>query len=204
MDVDSTDQSSSRAAEDGSLRVSGSASEPGFCTQVEHLSGQKLPDCYQCGECTAGCPAAFAMDLMPNQVTRMVQLGLADEVLSSSTIWLCVGCETCSTRCPKNVEIPRIMDALRQIATARGIRSQQREIQLFHQTFMDAIGRSGRMHEMGMIAALKLKTGKLTKDMPLGMQLMRKGKLALRPPTVRNRAAIRKIFEGRQKEAGDE
>jgi len=31
--------------------------------EVEALSGQNLFACYQCGKCTAGCPAAEAMDV---------------------------------------------------------------------------------------------------------------------------------------------
>ena len=49
-----------------------------------------VSDCYQCGNCSAGCPAAFTFDHVPNQIMRMLQVGLVDEVLSSSAIQLCV------------------------------------------------------------------------------------------------------------------
>jgi heterodisulfide reductase subunit C len=62
----------------------------GFLEQVEEASSQKVRVCYQCGKCSAGCPVAYAMDLLPNQVMRLVQLGLQDEALSCSTIWLCL------------------------------------------------------------------------------------------------------------------
>ncbi|MDH5187239.1 MAG: heterodisulfide reductase subunit C, partial [candidate division WOR-3 bacterium] len=51
---------------------------------IEELSGQKISDCFQCGACTAGCPVAFAMDPVPSQAIRMLQLGLVDELLDSS------------------------------------------------------------------------------------------------------------------------
>jgi heterodisulfide reductase subunit C len=44
--------------------------------EIEELSGQKLSDCYQCGECTAGCPTAFAMEPVTSQSIRLLQLGI--------------------------------------------------------------------------------------------------------------------------------
>lgn len=89
--------------------------------QVEELSGQDLLACYQCGKCAAGCPVAFAMDLLPSQVIRLAQLGQIEELLETQTIWLCAACQTCTTRCPKGVDLARIMEALRELALrARG------------------------------------------------------------------------------------
>lgn len=82
---------------------------------IEEISGQDLLACYQCGECSAGCPAAFAMDMLPNQVIRFAQLGLVDKVLNADTPWFCAACQTCYTRCPKGVDLSRIMEAIREI-----------------------------------------------------------------------------------------
>ena len=82
---------------------------------VETISGQNLFACYQCGNCTAGCPVSFAMDLGPHQVIRYTLLGLESEVLASNTFWFCASCLQCTSRCPKGVDIARIMDALRVI-----------------------------------------------------------------------------------------
>jgi len=84
--------------------------------RVEEISGQDLLACYQCGECSAGCPVAFAMDMLPSQVIRLVQLGQVEEALESETIWFCAACQTCYARCPKGVDLSRIMEALREIA----------------------------------------------------------------------------------------
>ncbi len=89
-----------------------------FVERVEEISGQDVMACNQCGKCSAGCPAAVAMDLLPSQVIRFVQLGL-EEVLDSKTIWLCASCLTCLSRCPRGVDLPRIMEALRQLALRR-------------------------------------------------------------------------------------
>ncbi|MCX7680679.1 MAG: 4Fe-4S dicluster domain-containing protein [Anaerolineae bacterium] len=91
-----------------------------FVRQIEESSGQLLLACNQCGKCSAGCPVVAAMDLLPNQVIRLAQLGM-EEVLESNTLWLCASCLTCVTRCPKGVDLPRLMEALRVIALRRGV-----------------------------------------------------------------------------------
>jgi len=88
--------------------------------RVEEISGQNVLACYQCGRCSAGCPAAGAMDLLPNQVIRLVQLGLVHDAMASRTIWTCAACLACEARCPKGVELPRVMEALRQLVLDRG------------------------------------------------------------------------------------
>ena len=89
-----------------------------FVQRLELISGQHVLDCNQCGKCSAGCPVASAMDMLPSQVIRLVQLGL-DEALDCQAIWVCASCFTCVTRCPKGVDLSRIMEALRQIHLRR-------------------------------------------------------------------------------------
>ncbi|MCC6485273.1 MAG: 4Fe-4S dicluster domain-containing protein [Armatimonadetes bacterium] len=190
-----SDDTPDKTANDlSNLTVGGHRSDPEFFERVNSLSGQNVSLCYQCGECTAGCPTAFAMDFKPNQVSRLVQLGMAEEALSCNSIWICVGCETCATRCPKNVDLCAIMDALRQMASKRHVKSPETDVQSFHEVFLSSIRKSGRMHEAGLIAALKLKTGKLTKDIPLGLALLKKGRLNPLPDPVKDKAAVQAIF----------
>jgi heterodisulfide reductase subunit C len=85
-----------------------------FVHDIETISGQSLLACNQCGKCSAGCPVAFGMDILPNQVLRMAQLGI-EEVLDAQTIWTCAACLTCVSRCPKGIDLPRVMEALRLI-----------------------------------------------------------------------------------------
>lgn len=86
-----------------------------FVEKVEELSGQKLLVCYQCGKCSAGCPAVSQMDILPNQVIRFAQLGLKEELLESKSIWVCASCYTCNVRCPKGIKIAEVMEAVRQV-----------------------------------------------------------------------------------------
>jgi heterodisulfide reductase subunit C len=83
--------------------------------RVEEYSGQDLLACYQCGKCSAGCPVAFAMDMLPSQVIRLIQLGQVEDVLGSETPWFCASCQSCYARCPKGLDLSRIMEAVREI-----------------------------------------------------------------------------------------
>ena len=97
------------------IEISGRTIHSELARRVEEVSGQNLFACYQCGNCTAGCPVSFAMDLGPHQVIRYTLLGLESEVLESNTFWICASCLQCTSRCPKGLDIARIMDALRVI-----------------------------------------------------------------------------------------
>lgn len=99
-------------------RLSTQKARGSFFRQVEEISGQNPLACNQCGKCGAGCPAAMGMDLLPHQVIRLVQLGM-EEVVESEAIWTCAACLTCVARCPKGVDLPRIMEALRTIYLER-------------------------------------------------------------------------------------
>jgi heterodisulfide reductase subunit C len=98
------------------MRIKLSAEQLGsaFVRQVTEISGQELLACNQCGKCSAGCPVVFAMDVLPSQVLRLAQLGM-EEALEAETIWICASCQTCLSRCPRGVDLPRVMEALRQI-----------------------------------------------------------------------------------------
>jgi len=90
--------------------------------KIEEIGGQNLFSCYQCGKCSAGCPMVKDMDILPNQVIRLAQIGLSEKALDSKAIWLCASCYTCEVRCPRGVDLAKVMDALRQmILRQRGI-----------------------------------------------------------------------------------
>lgn len=89
--------------------------------KVSELSEQNLYSCYQCGKCSGGCPAVSEMDLLPNQVIRLLQLGMLDDASTSNTMWICASCFTCSVRCPKGVDLAKVMEALRQISLRKNV-----------------------------------------------------------------------------------
>jgi heterodisulfide reductase subunit C len=101
------------SSEDMRIRLSRNDVQNAIIKKVEDISGQNVLACYQCGKCSAGCPMVSLMDLLPNQIIRLVQLGQVGDVLNSKTIWLCASCFTCTSRCPKGVDLAKVMEALR-------------------------------------------------------------------------------------------
>jgi heterodisulfide reductase subunit C len=95
------------------IRLSRNDTKNTIIKKVEDISGQNVLACYQCGKCSAGCPMVSLMDLLPNQIIRLLQLGQIDDVLDSKTIWLCASCFTCTSRCPKGVDLAKVMEAIR-------------------------------------------------------------------------------------------
>jgi heterodisulfide reductase subunit C len=174
-------------------------------SEVQAHTGIDVRTCYQCGKCTAGCPIAYEMDYPPSQIMRGIQLGMRDVVLSSRTIWLCAACETCSTRCPQEVDPAGVMDALRQIAYTEGIASHERDIPLFHRLFLGTIRMFGRVFEAGMIGFYNVLSGHYTKDVAMAPKLLLKGRLSLLPERHRNSKELRRIFAmARELEGGSE
>jgi heterodisulfide reductase subunit C len=169
--------------------------EPDFIELISKLSGEDVRKCYQCGKCTAGCPAMEEMDLAPSQVMRAAQAGLRDLVLDSRTIWCCAGCQTCAARCPKGLDLCHVMKACTSLAFAEGRTKAAPEIAAFHRSFMDTVGALGRNYELGMIGLLKLRTGKFFDDLALGLKLFAKGKLGLFPEFVKGKAEVRKLIK---------
>lgn len=88
--------------------------------EIEILSNQNVFSCYQCGKCSASCPLYFAMDLFPNQIIRLLQLGCEQEVAYSKTLLLCATCFICEARCPKGINLSALMDAIRIILQKHG------------------------------------------------------------------------------------
>jgi heterodisulfide reductase subunit C len=91
-----------------------------FTKKIVDASGQNVFSCNLCGKCTAGCPISQVMDVKPHQFVRLIQLGY-QKVLESKTIWLCASCLTCVSRCPKEIDIPKLMESLRFLILTSGI-----------------------------------------------------------------------------------
>ncbi len=159
------------------------------------IHGVPLQRCYHCRKCTAGCPMTKYMEYNPNKVIKMIQNGQRDKVLNSSTIWLCLSCETCITRCPNQVDIARMMDALRQMAIETGVGAREKNILKFHEAFLSGMKFGGRINEPMMMVQYKLKSRDFFSDALLGVNMFAKGKLALLSPRTKDMKSVKNIFE---------
>ena len=77
--------------------------------------GENPALCYQCQRCSSGCPTAPAMTIAPAQMMRMAQLGLEQRLVGDASIWLCLGCDSCTQHCPHGVSVRRLVETLRQV-----------------------------------------------------------------------------------------
>jgi len=171
-----------------------------FIEEVKKESGENPSLCYQCGNCTAGCPYTQYFDYPVSMVMRLLQAGQKETILNSKSIWLCATCECCTTRCPCNVDVTHIMDTLRIIARREG-RVSEKDIKLFYDSFLDSMKQNGRMFEMGIILNYKLRSGHLMGDAELGPAMMSKGKIHLLPTKIKGADKVAKIFTRYQEKA---
>jgi heterodisulfide reductase subunit C len=166
--------------------------EPSF-SLAERLAGlTSVSACYQCKKCSSGCPLTFAMDFPPDQVIRLALLGQDAAVLGCRTIWVCSGCETCTTRCPNQIDIAGVMDWLKEEAIFSGQASPQPGVTRFHQTFLDTVLMAGGRLSEPLLLGLyqwrrggtleKLKSGALMADLRMAWELARRRRLVPRLP----------------------
>ncbi|MFH1147352.1 MAG: 4Fe-4S dicluster domain-containing protein [Pseudomonadota bacterium] len=178
--------------------------DPTWLGEIEKASGIKVSACYQCGKCTSGCPLTFAMDINPDRIIRMVQMGERGRVLSCSTIWVCSSCKTCSTRCPNEVDVAGIMDCLKETAIKEGIEIPEKKSFLFHKAFLNEIRKRGRVYEAGLMKNYMTESGELKRrmddktiyeDLALGWAMFRKGRMPLLPRGIKGKREIKDILK---------
>ena len=168
--------------------------DPAFIAEVCAAGEPGVSRCYQCRKCTNGCPLAFAMDVMPNQVMRMIQLGLRDELLRAKTVWICASCQTCTTRCPNDIDIAHVMDSLRQLGREADVPPGEEKVLKFHEAVLGSIYRHGRLFELGMVVRYKLAARDPLADAKLGWEMLKKGKLKFRPAKIAAKDQVRAMF----------
>jgi len=115
-------------------------------------------------------------------------LGWREDLLKSSTIWVCLSCEMCTTYCPNEVGVAEVINHLRNIAAHSSITPKERNLAVFHQTFLEVLRKSGRVNEFRLMNAYylkpnilheKIKSGSFKEELILGLTLLRKGRLKL-------------------------
>ena len=181
-----------------SLETSPDGKGQSLASRLYESTSESVAKCYQCGKCSAGCPLAVEMDFPPSQIIRMLQLGfpsLEEQCVGSLSIWYCLTCETCMSRCPKEVDLPKIMEFLREESIHRKkTHPKAKEIIDFHKAFLDSVKGAGRAYEIGMIADYKARSLHLFQDVLVAPKLFFHGKLKLFPHLIKGRADISRIF----------
>jgi heterodisulfide reductase subunit C len=174
----------------------------GLASEVSARSGAAPMSCYQCAKCSSGCPVAARSDLKPHELVRMVQMDQREAVLASRFIWECTSCQTCTTRCPQQVDVAAMNDALRAMSRMAGKALPETTVPAFNDAFLASVRHRGRVHELGLMVAYKLRTGRLLEDAGKAPMMLSKGKLPLLGPQVSGRAQRKAMFR-RASQGGD-
>jgi heterodisulfide reductase subunit C len=161
---------------------------------LEKKADVNLNRCYQCKKCSVGCPVAGQTESPPSEIIRRLQLGAGEELLQTDLIWTCLSCETCYARCPNEINFAAVIDALRSMARERGVAKPKGNPPLFNRLFLDTVKTFGRAYDLQMIALYKIRTGNLMADTDKFPTMIKKGKMALLPPSGADRRKVRRIF----------
>ena len=174
-----------------------------YISEIRSKVGVNINRCYQCGKCSAGCALADDMDYPPSLVMRMLQtndVANYNSLLKSETIWLCVSCQNCLTRCPMEIDIPQLMDYMREKSIEnKSINKKSSQIVSFHKAFLDSVKFTGRLYEIGLVAGYKARTMNLLQDVNIAPKMFSKGKLPILPEMVEDKKQMASIFSKTKK-----
>ncbi len=161
------------------MNITISGEQLAFAKELQSLTGENVMLCYQCRKCTLGCPSAYTMKMKPHELMRATQLGLAEQIYWSGTIWICLSCETCNTRCPQEINILRVIDGLRELSLSRKVEyyNPQPAIPALHRIFMALVERFGKMYELGLAILINMRMLTPFKDIEMAPPMLMKGKL---------------------------
>lgn len=169
-----------------------------FVDEVQALpGGENIRACIQCGVCTGSCPAANEMEYAPRKIIAMIRAELRDEVLSSSSMWHCLSCHTCTVRCPQEVKPGELAHALESLAAEQGYRIKGTTTPAMYHNFVSSIKSNGRVHEFGTMLGYFLSTNPLAalKVLPVGVKLFLHRRLPIMPKKVKGREELARIVE---------
>ena len=139
--------------------------------------GEWVKMCMQCGVCSGSCPLGPYWDHPPQELFMMIRAGKREEVLSSSSMWMCTSCYNCIARCPRGLPITHIMHGLASYAKRLGLAPKNQPTMQFSDIFWNNISKTGRANELKMGISLYfmngivegIKTALKMKDLGLNM-----------------------------------
>lgn len=162
--------------------------------QIEQNAQVNLNDCYQCGKCSAGCPMAEAMDVPPQQVMGLLQLGKLEEVFEATSPFICAQCNTCSSRCPQNIDTAAVMREVRRASYQTG-HHRRHDGSIFENLFIGGLRSNGRSNEQYLAASYNVMSGHFTQDLFNAPKMMARKMIGIAPQSNTNSKAIAEIIK---------
>jgi heterodisulfide reductase subunit C2 len=166
----------------------------GLFNAVKEISGVDVAGCLQCKKCTNGCPVATLVNVPPSEVIRRLQLDEDNSIVSADLVWTCASCDTCFSRCPMQIDMAAVMDALRIISLKKNRADQKGNIPLFNKWFLKTVNIFGRTFDLGTIAAYKVGTSSYLQDAEKFPMMLQKRKIALFPSFKADKKYVTRIF----------
>ncbi|OGF24246.1 MAG: hypothetical protein A2V63_02355 [Candidatus Eisenbacteria bacterium RBG_19FT_COMBO_70_11] len=180
--------------------------DPGFAAEIaaDVPDGEDLRACIQCGTCAGTCPMILYMDLAPRRIIGMIREGARDDVVHSTTPWVCASCYSCTVECPKQIPITGIMHALRRIALREKTYPRGLPVPLMEREFVNVIEKRGRSTESWIAMKMYVRTEptQLLRHIPLGLRLMRRGRMGFGRESIRDRAQLRALLRAVEEQPG--
>ena len=167
------------------------ADKPTFSQEVANLlyagHGEPLKTCIQCGTCAGSCPAVDYMDHTPRQLIAMINADLKEDVLASSTYWICASCFNCTVRCPRNIDIAGTMYAIKRYSIWHKQHLEGLVGPTFSETFVKTIARSGRSYEPVLAPSyiFKFSVREFLQEAQTATNMMLKGRIPVLPPRIK-------------------
>jgi heterodisulfide reductase subunit C len=166
--------------------------------------GEKIKRCLQCGTCSASCPTSYAMDYTPREIIAAFRAGMLDKVLKSNTVWMCASCYSCTVRCPAGIKLTDIMYELKRLGIDYGLYAKGTKAPVLSREFVKIVDKNGKNDELTLLGYFYLKTNPLgfVRMAPLGLKLLARGRLPLRPSKVKGHKDIIKIMKRLESKEG--
>jgi heterodisulfide reductase subunit C2 len=181
------------------IKIKKEAAGRGIIDQVKAISGVDVNACLQCKKCTNGCPVAPYTSSSPSEIIKRLQLGAGEELLGTEIIWTCASCATCFSRCPMEINMADVMDALRVLAEAKGAAKPEGNMPLMNRILLGTIKTFGRTYDLGAMALYKAGTSSYGKDLDKVPMILKKGKIAILPPQGADKKMVKRIFNNLEK-----
>jgi heterodisulfide reductase subunit C len=164
--------------------------------------GERIAHCLQCGTCGGSCPSGADMQYTPRAIFALMNAGEREKVLTANTMWCCVSCYFCTSRCPQKIPITDVMYALKRLAIAEGM-AKNTDAPALAKTFTGLLEKYGRSFELGLASRFYLfnKPLAMLKMGPLGLSMFTRGRMALIPTKIRQLDQLHAII-AKAKELG--
>ena len=178
--------------------------------EVMQRSKQNLLACYQCRRCAAGCPVGEETGYVtPDRLIRMIVLGDREKALSNELVWKCVSCYTCGTRCPNDIQTARITETIKKMAKENHFTPLSHKVAHFHDAFVNAGVRWGRVNEIEFINSYEIKNAvsdlkqlkfksiynEMVTQSKLGVGMLKKKRLHFGFQSAKGRDEIKQLYK---------